>query len=362
MTKRNHLLIAGVAIACAFTSLSAAKQSDLESIGPLAFAPDGLLLVADPKAAAIFAIDVDDKVKASSGSLEKIEKVDELIASVLGTTADEILINDLAINPVSKNAYLSVSRGKGPDAIPVIVRIGSSTDIEVVDLSDASYTVAELPNAPEDAYTGEGRRRRNLRMSSITDIAWVDGAVVVAGLSNEEFASTLRSIPYPFDKVDAGSGVEIYHGAHGKFETHSPIRTFVPYQIQGEINILAAYTCTPLVRISVSQLKAGEKVRGTTIAEMGNRNRPLDMIAYKRDGHDYFLMANSSRGVMKIDSEGLEEFGEITEWVEDKKGVPYETVKQWKEVMQLALLDDDHAMVVTKGKGGSFDLVAMTLP
>ena len=35
--------------------------------------------------------------------------------------------------------------------------------------------------------------------STITDLAWVDGVAVVAGLSNEEFTSRLRRVPYPFD-------------------------------------------------------------------------------------------------------------------------------------------------------------------
>ena len=68
-------------------------------------------------------------------------------------------------------------------------------------------------------------------MESITDMAYVDGKLVVAGLSNEEFASKLRTVPYPFAAVEAGTSVEIYHGNHGQFETRSPVISFVPYKI-----------------------------------------------------------------------------------------------------------------------------------
>ena len=34
--------------------------------------------------------------------------------------------------------------------------------------------------------------------------------------------------PFPFKTADNGTSVEIYHGAHGQFETRSPVRTFVP--------------------------------------------------------------------------------------------------------------------------------------
>ena len=39
--------------------------------------------------------------------------VDQQIAARLGTDAREIQINDLAISPSSKNAFVSVSRGRG---------------------------------------------------------------------------------------------------------------------------------------------------------------------------------------------------------------------------------------------------------
>ena len=41
---------------------------------------------------------------------------------MLGTNAKGIKITDLAVNPASGNAYLSVARGSGPDASPAILR------------------------------------------------------------------------------------------------------------------------------------------------------------------------------------------------------------------------------------------------
>jgi hypothetical protein len=90
--------------------------------------------------------------------------------------------------------------------------------------------------------------------------------------------------------------------------TNAPIRTFTPYEIAGNAHLLAAYTCTPLVKIPVSDLKPGAKVKGTTVAELGNGNTPLDMVVYNKGGKDYLLMINTSRGVMKID---LEKVGTI---------------------------------------------------
>ena len=74
-------------------------------------------------------------------------------------------------------------------------------------------------------------------------MAYVDGALLVAGLSNEEFSSKLRRIPFPFAGEVTGNNLEIFHVSHGKWETAAPIRTFVPYD--GGASILASYTCTP---------------------------------------------------------------------------------------------------------------------
>ena len=63
-------------------------------------------------------------------------------------------------------------------------------------------------------------------------MAFVDGTLWVAGLSNEEFASKLRAIPYPFASVDHGTSVEIFHGNHAAVETRSPVYTFVPLHAQ----------------------------------------------------------------------------------------------------------------------------------
>ena len=56
----------------------------------------------------------------------------------------------------------------------------------------------------------------------------------------------------------------------------------------------------------VTSLKAGEKVHGKTVAELGNRNVPLDMIVYEKDGKQYLLLSNSARGVMKISTDKIE--------------------------------------------------------
>ena len=142
------------------------------------------------------------------------------------------------------------------------------------------------------------------------------------------------------------------------------MRTFVPMHIGTEPSVLAAYTCTPLVRFPLSELKPNAKIKGQTIAELGNRNRPLDMIVYQKDGKDYVLIANSSRGIMKVDAGQLEKAEGISDPVPDgqKKGVTYESIEKWTGVDQLDKLDPKHALVIRRGDNATLNLETMELP
>ena len=366
MTRYVLSVLAGVAL-LALPALAADPSSslkkgtpDLKSAGPLTFGPDGILFVGDTQGAAVFAIDTGDRTPASMKGAIKIDDLGAKIAALLGTDPKQVMVNDMAVNPISGKAYLSVSRGRGPDAAPVILRVGPDGKLSELSLEGVRFAKAEVPNAPS-ATAAVPKKGGSPRSQSITDLAYTDGRVFLAGLSNEEFSSRLMAIPFPFtDSVD-GAGIEIYHGAHGRLETKSPVRTFVAYQIKGEPYLLAAYTCTPLVKVPVAQLKAGAHVKGTTIAELGNRNQPLDMVVYQKGGKDYLLLANSSRGVMKITTDGADTSESISSPVQGTKGLTYDTIANMKDVKQLDQLDKDHALVI-QNKDGNLVLETVELP
>jgi hypothetical protein len=320
----------------------------LQSAGALAFGPNGMLFVGDNLGGSVVAIDTQDTKKASGPVQINVSGLDQKIAALVGVTPDQIVLNDMKVNPISKNVYLSASRGKGPDAQPLIVRVEASGKITNVSLDNAKHESVSLADAPS-ATTG----RQNPRMLTITQISFVNGNVIVAGLSNEEWSSSLRSIPFPFkDTAEDTATLQIWHASHGRYETAAPIRTFVPYTISGQQYILAAYTCTPLVKIPMSDLQPGAKVKGVTIADLGSGNQPMDMVPYTKDGHNYILIANSSRGVMKLKADNLDTYRQIdSPEVPNPEnanisGVPYETMTNLKNVQSLTQLDDKDALLL----------------
>jgi hypothetical protein len=338
------------------TATVSAESTTMQSIGPLAFAPDGTLFAADNKAASIFALDLGAQANGGKPGAADIASIDQKIAAMLGTDAAQVAVTDLAIHPKTHNAYIAVMRGAGADSKPALLRVDGDGKIAAIAIDTLKSTSVGINNAPPAA---EGRR--SPRTDTVTDMAFVSGKLIVAGLSNEEFASKLRSFAYPFAAADPGTSVEIFHGSHGQLETRAPIYTFIPYSIDNKQYVIASYTCTPLVKFPVESLK-GSKVLGTTIAELGAGNRPLDMLLYKKDGKEYLLMSNNSRGVMKIPTADFGTASGITAPVKtEKAGIAYETIAAMQGVEQMDLLDAQHSIVLAR-TAGSLNLSAVALP
>ncbi len=191
----------------------------------------------------------------------------------------------------------------------------------------------------------------------------MNDTVVVAGLSNQEFSSRLRVLPFPFTGKEWETGLEIYHTSHGKYETHSPVRTFTPFIVDNEPFILAAHTCTPLVKIPVSAIKAKEKkIMGSTIAELGNRNRPIDMLIYTKENKEYLLITNSSRGVMKLAMASMSELGGLTDQVRGTAGIDIETIDAFEGTLQIEPWGKNKAVALRTNAEGMIDLTTVMLP
>src|SRR5207244_7815105 len=99
----------------AFSASSASMtmgKADLKSAGQLAFGPDGILFIGDSMGAAIVAVDTEDRTSARSAGKIEVKGINQTIAAMLGTAPDQMMINEVVVNPLSKKAYISVSRGR----------------------------------------------------------------------------------------------------------------------------------------------------------------------------------------------------------------------------------------------------------
>ncbi len=331
------------------------KEGDpgVKSINAMSFGPEGILFLGDSKSASVIAIDTGDDKKMPAPEKLEMKKVDVAIASLLGTTADKISIQDMVINPISNIPYFAVH---SQDGSPVLVKLVNDK-LEWVPLDNVSYSSRGIENVYKE--DDKDDRGRPLRVWTVSDLEYKNGKVMVTGLSNSEFSSTFRSMDFPFGKSQDDASLEIWHAAHGRFETYSPIKTFTTGVINGKEYLIASYTCTPLVLFRMDELKGGKHIKGRTVAELGSGNTPLDMVVIEKDGESYLLMSNSNRSVMKVKFSDIAGFeGKLTEPVEEPgktAGVDFIALNM-VNVLQMAKLGDQGFVVLKRQANGDLDL------
>lgn len=162
------LICTAILALCASTSNLQPGKAELKSAGSLAFGQDGILFVGDTAGASIWALDVQDNKMAKGSSAIEIKGINEKIAAMLGTSPDQILINDTAVNPASKNVYISVSRGRGPDALPVILRVDAAGKMSAIALENIAHSSVRFSDAPASPPTA-GKSKPSRR--SLTSMA-----------------------------------------------------------------------------------------------------------------------------------------------------------------------------------------------
>lgn len=251
----------------------------LKSSGKISFGPAGLLLVSDPAAASVVAIDTGD-VGPLESLAAKVENVEQVLGAAL--ELEKVLIVDMAVNPASGRIYFSVNAQPGNK--PFLVSMDSKGAVASLNLDELSYVRMTLP-------TGENEKLRN-----VTDLAWGKESVIVAGQSSEEFANKIFQIPSPLEHgVNAHFlSAETYHVAHRRWETKAPIQSFIPWEEDGDFYIVGAFACTPIAKFPISDLESGTKIKGTSVVELGSGNRPRDMFVYEKGGEEW-LVTNTQR-------------------------------------------------------------------
>jgi hypothetical protein len=353
------LLVAPEATAGATTATNPPDPTPaIRSADALELGPAGVLFLADAEGAAVWALEVGTPPAASGEALEQIEDFDAKVAALLGVGPRDIRIRDMVVHEASGTAYLSVARGQGERQQPALVTVARDGALGIVDLKATPKSRLAIHNPPSEDTRGYRRRGQ---ITTITDLEFIDGELFIAGLSNEEFASTLRRAPYPFPEKATVTELEIYHGAHGKYETHAPIFSFVPFDIDGETHLLAGYLCTPLVTFPLAEVKEQNRLRGKTIAELGWGNIPTDIVTYRHDGIDWVLVNNTNRGVMKLKAADIiaaQKRPGITSEVGPRTGLDDYTAPLGA-VAQMDRLDADHVLILGRSvEDGSLYLLA----
>lgn len=345
--------------------LASPKTGDfkLKSVGAMAFGPGGLLLIAEPRQGSIVAVQTGDTGPLQKLS-HKVENIPALIAGGLGTTAENVVIANLAVNPASGRIYLSVSRK--PDGAAAIVTIDAEGKLSALSSTSLPWTRVALPGSTAT------------KVTNITDLAVAGNRVIVAGSCNEEFASKIFSLALPLaDEATADVfSAETYHVSHRKWETKAPISAFIPYDEGGKHFIVGAFACTPVAKFALDDLQSGSQVKGVSMVELGAGNRPLDMFEYAKGGKRWLVVhtqrfhkplfgssaywgARVDMDLLKGDKTNENAVRRDTKQPKDPAGI--EIVDALFGAVQVGKLANDEA-VVLRDSNGALGLEVVQLP
>src|SRR5262249_15191424 len=145
----------------------------------------------------------------------EITDLEGKLAGMIGADARDVMIHGMAVNPISKNAYLTVSRGRRnftqqwqlPNYVanPTdLIRTTSRGTSEELSLENVKLSYIDISNPVNEDLVAEYKTSK-ARVDAVSDMAYADGKLIVSGLSNEEFSSPVRVYPFPFHPGTATS-------------------------------------------------------------------------------------------------------------------------------------------------------------
>ena len=292
--------------------------ADIRFAGALEFSDEGTLFVGDNYSGAIFAFDLPAEEFSGQIMPSSIGNIDTRIAELLGVGVGALEINDMAVHPVSQDIYISVTRLGNFAAQPAIVTVTQDQQISLLDLASLSFQRQDLAEFPDSDVTfrvrGSGpmpplprdvaKDVVSISSLAIMDMEYYNGELFVAGVATDNFLSSLRRIPVPFDGSQGVTHVDMYHIAHDQYESRAPIRAMSIQEIDGEPQLVAAYTCSPIVLVPLTEIEDGAQISARTIIDYGN-GQPLDMTPFELQGQTMLFVTSNARSPQVIPVAGL---------------------------------------------------------
>lgn len=316
--KSSVLSLSSLTMMISACAQSVPESSNVVDVGPppvsltvLEFGGPNTLFAADDIQNKVYALELAE-IPDETGNLESVPYnlvgLGSQLAAFFEVSPFDISYHDLAVHPVTKSAFISLSMAGEGGERSALVMISPQGEIVSLDYQTLDYTSIDIAEPADPNVTFW--RDIPAPALSVTDFEFDDGQLYVAGLSNGEFASTLRSIAYPFETGIETTSIEMFHTAHNQNETRAPIRAMAMVDLDGEKTMVAAYTCTPLVTIPATALEDGAHVVGNTVAELGYGNRPLEVLsltAYnmERQPEQFVLVINREMSANLIKLEDL---------------------------------------------------------
>ena len=346
---RSRLILGVVLLFAAAGGIAAlaAPQAGGASVQLLAmkFDADGLLYAADAKNNELVALaTVDKKGKALP---VQVPDLGAQLSRLLGSTPQDVVINDIAVHPTSFAVYLSA--GKKGTAESRLFRVAADKKVLEVPVGELKKAAVKLPEGTQPF-----------------DVAVTAKNVILSSSGRDRtFSSELHRVPLPLAEGKmANAQTELYHASHKAWETKAPLVAITAFTMGGKEYIVGATKCTPVVRIPVDEIGDKAKVKTTTLLELGGGNSPVSMMVYGQGPTQTLLLTHAKSaqdGAYKVPGAVLAEGTKINEQAQNRGGKNAESIAAFKNAKKAALFGPTMAVAVIDN-GGSLSLATLPLP
>ena len=225
----------------------------IKNAGPITFGPDGILFVGDPRGTPSSpSTPATDLSSPASGRAQggRHRREDRRLAGHRRQ-------GDPHQRPGRQSALgqrlpVGCRAAQGPDAAPVLVRVDRQGKVTEVSLKDVKFAKAN------DSPTANGKKRTE----AITGLAYVKGKRL-RRRAVQRGVRLQRCGPFPSRsrKPTRAPASRSYHGCARQVRDQVAGAHVRRLRHCRRDHLLAAYTCTPLVKFPVSPLKTGERSR-----------------------------------------------------------------------------------------------------
>jgi hypothetical protein len=119
--------------------------------GSITFSPEGVLFVGDNIGSAVFAYRTDpSKADPSDKELKplEIDQIDSAMARAIKIEASALRVNDMAVHPITREVYISISELNDGKVTPAVVKISATGEITAIDLNAEGRAEYKIKDAP----------------------------------------------------------------------------------------------------------------------------------------------------------------------------------------------------------------------
>ena len=328
------------------TTLMGAQLGDplLQSAQRIDFGPGGVLLVGDGRSDRFVAIETGDTSddKREENSFNRVDNLTGAAAKAIGdgVPSNELVVEDIAVNPTSWRTYFTVTRFSTAEAF--ILWIDEEGDVRLFDLSNVVHATVDVPPAE-----GSG--------SQVTGIAWTDhhvvGALTPVNLTRPEFS--FIETPFAHDGRSRRATTLVFHRTVNQWLSEVTMDRFFLFSRLGEDWVAGSFSST-IARFRTSDLEDGVKDQvGETVFDLMEGRGIMDFLAYEQGG-DLKVLASVSNFLFDGVPAGIRFDGELFQAALINSSAPVvfdlegnilvegvERVHNLNEVQRLALRGDE---------------------